>query len=125
MNIIQAEIEQMNKLIIHLLDMDTFIVNVKEGLEQEAENDPYNFADVDGDVSVDEGDIDRHIEREWESKYPDFDVPTAVYEVVHEHFNGNTFIHDLEISIKEVVEDEMAYQRDPLKYVGMSERDFL
>lgn len=122
---LQAEIEQSNKLILHLLDMDTFIINVKESLEEEAESDYTNFVEDDGFVSVSESDIDRHIEREWESKYPDFDVPTAVYEAVHEHFNGNTFIRDLEQTIKEVVEDEEAYNRDPLKYVGMSERDFL
>lgn len=126
---VNEESEQMNKLLLHLLEEGTvgnFIALVVDSLKGEVESDPHNFVSDDGeDVSITETDIDRHTEMVWESRYPDFEVPTTVYEAVQEHFNGTTHIRDWEMEIKEVIEDENEYRRNPLKYVGMNEKDFL
>jgi hypothetical protein len=125
----KAEIEQMNKLLLHLLEEGTvgnFIALVVDSLKEETESDPGNFLSSDGeDIRIYESDIDRHTENVWESRFPDFEVPTAVYEAVQEHFNGTTHIRDWEMEMKEVIEDEREYNKNPLRYVGMSEKDFL
>lgn len=119
----KSEIDNMNALILTLLDED-FVKKVQKRVEDMVENDPMEYVDEEGHVSLDEDNlIDQAIEHTFEMEYS-HDVPTVVYEMVHEEFDFK-ILEPLEDMVKEVYNDTVEYNRDPLGYHGMKQSDFL
>lgn len=118
------ELDELNNLILQLINIGEFTKKVQERVQEVVENDPLEYTHEDGSIALDKDNlIDQAIETEFEAKY-DGPIPTAVYETVHEQFD-NSIWDGLEDLINEVYSDNVEFARNPLGYVGMSERDFL
>lgn len=118
------ELKTMNALILQLVDVSEFTLKVQKRVEDVVENNPLDYLDDEGIVSLDkETLIDQAIETEFEAEFDTF-VPTIIYDTVHEKFDNNIW-DGLEDMVREVYQDEVEFRRDPLGYYGMSQKDFL
>lgn len=121
---LKAEVDLMNKLLLTLIDTDEFAKKVLESIEEEKDNSPENFVEYD-EVSITESDIDRHIETVFQYQFDwEDNIPTIIYEVAHQKLDTKA-IENMEMEIQEILRDQREYERDPLGYHGMSQRDFL
>lgn len=118
------ELKTLNALILQLFDVSEFTLKVANRVEEVVNNAPLEYVDEEGNVSLDkETLIDQAIETEFGNEFDTF-VPTIIYETVHEKFNDSIW-DGLEDLIRVVYQEEVEFNRDPLGYHGMSERDFL
>lgn len=118
------ELNTLNTLILQLVDIAEFTKKVETRVEEVINNNPLDYADEDGDVAIDkETVIDQAVEMEFEAEYGTV-TPTIIYEAVHEKFDDGIW-DGLEETITEVSKETKEYNRDPLGYHGMSQKDFL
>jgi hypothetical protein len=102
---------------------------VEENLSSKYQQDPLEYIDEEGNVSIDkDNDIDSAIETVLELDElggiiatEDFD---SLAEGVHEWLDFNLFEQASDY-IKETYNDTVEYNKNPLRYHGMRESDFL
>lgn len=121
---LKEEVALMNKFLLQFIDTDELTKKVFESIEKEVNSSPENFVNED-EVRIREDDIDRHIERTFQYIYDwEDNIPSVMYEVVHEKIDGGA-LEGLEDEIREMIIDAREYERDPLGYHGMSQKDFI
>lgn len=122
--ILKEEIDQLNRLILQLIDVDTFRSRVQTRVAAIITDEPLEYVDEDGEITIDKQTlIDQAVEQEFEGEY-DGPVPTILYEVIQDAFDESIW-GGLEDMILEMYNEQVEYNRDPLAYHGLSTRDFL
>lgn len=122
--VMKSELELMNNLLLNLINIEDLVKTVSEKLELETEDSIENFIH-DDEAFVTSHDVDRHIESAFQDAFNWEDsIPTIVYETVHEKL-GKNYISNLSAEVQDVVNDMREYERNPLAYYGMSQKDFL
>ena len=125
LQVLQAELDLMNKLVLSLVDMEQLVERATDNLSNDVANNPDMFMGFDDEASITEDDLDKYIEMAFQSEYDWTDnIPSIIYEVAHEKFDMSA-IKDIETDLKEMVAETIAFQSDPLGYYGMSQRDFI
>ena len=124
--VLQSELDLMNRLLLTFIDVEDLVKAVTDNMYKETENEPYKFVGFDEEtVCITEDDVDRHIEHAFQEIYDWADnIPTVVYKVVHEKLEKD-FIENLQAELQEEINDQREFERDPLGYYGMSQRDFI
>ena len=123
----KTELDLVNKLTLALIDIDHFVELVRAALDKELEESPENFLYSDGgdEVSLTGDNLDIMIERVFQNEFNwDDSIPTIVYEKVHERITKQE-LRTLEAELQFLMNDQRAYERNPLAYFGMRESDFI
>ena len=123
----QTELDLVNKLVLALIDIEHFVEIVRADLDKEIEDSPENFIYGEDEdlVSLTGDNLDIVIERVFQSEFNwDDSIPTIVYEKVHERITKQE-LRTLEAELQFIMNDQRAYERNPLAYFGMRERDFI
>ncbi|AMM45098.1 hypothetical protein SP15_290 [Bacillus phage SP-15] len=92
-----------------------------------ARNDWESYIDEDGDIKIDEQCIfeeafNKHIEY-LDVKLSEYEYDT-LYDAVYDLIENKTYDTAYE-EIEEIAKDVQLYHRDPLKYHGLNQKDFL
>lgn len=121
-----GELDQLNKLLLELININDFVKKVQDRVVEVVENDPLEYIDEEGFVDLGEENlIDQAVEHIFENEVNEtYDVPTILYEETHERFDNDLW-EGLSDTVKEVYRDSVEYNRDPLGYHGMKQSDFL
>jgi TRAP-type uncharacterized transport system substrate-binding protein len=121
------EKRKMERLILTLIDAPLFKNLVEQRLEQQKEETPERFYDVDSKfVEITDENIDRTIESEFYNEYGVDEVPGCVYEFVHQEIDGEK-IRALEDEIRVLMtEQEKEYKEVTSPFgAGLSQKDFV
>lgn len=95
------ELAELNKLILELLDIEYYTKKVLEDIRELVLNFPEDYIDENFEAEIDENIVDNSIERVWEY---DTEIPTVVYEEVHERIWG-TELDEIQDELQEIANE--------------------
>jgi hypothetical protein len=123
-NINKEELALMEAFILEVVNAPNFLIAVVNEIESQATNSPEDFITPDGEhVEITEEDVEATAKKLLKQRFT-MEVPAIIYEYVHENIDWK-IINRLEEDIKEMKRESNAFNKDPLGYHGMSEKDFL
>lgn len=126
-----AELQEMEKLILELVDLDPIVEDISYWIESEIVDKGELWAgDEDPHIDVPEiveTVLSERMDEVWKDYY-NTKAPTVIYDEVWARLDWQhlfSLADEKEEEIREQINEYNEQKRNPLRYVGMSERDFL